>query len=600
MHIKKLRIQNYKSFRDSGFMEFGPGFNVIVGQNNSGKTALLEALMLHNTPSKPHKDASDPAGQPIDEHSTFEIDLNITGRELIEAILRTCTIGDLETLESAKMLAPESASADETEVAVGLLIPAGSAWKSRVSEPAFDFLWLMAGGGLIGEAEVKHRRDVFRLFQDRSRSDLVNLIYGGMSSRLYGFKAERLNVAASFFDDTEVLAPNASNLASVLGKFFDKKTGWTKRFVDAVSLVLPSIEDVQSRQAGNSNRKIFIRNQGTDPDRSDLANSLDECGAGVGQVLAILYVAMTMQPSIIMIDEPNSFLHPGAAKKLLQILAGYDHQYFISTHSPEIVSSLNASSLHLVEWRDGESHVRPINVKEQKDQRHLLSELGISLSDLFAADRIIWVEGKTEQICFPILVQNSGKKAPLGLAFLGVLQTSDFETTGKDAKRFLDLYRRATAANGLMPTTFAVSLDKEDRSVKDQADLKREFDGKLHFLPRRCYENYLLHPRAIAAVLSGFLNGEVVSDTGVETWMQANSRALTTDGSNWPDKTFRESVDGAKLLKKMFSELSDTKVEFRKVIHSVKLTEWLLKHEPETLADLTTYVLTLLTIDGTA
>src|SRR4028118_300200 len=46
MYLSKFQLVNYKSFRDSGVLEFKPGINIIVGTNNSGKTALLEALSL--------------------------------------------------------------------------------------------------------------------------------------------------------------------------------------------------------------------------------------------------------------------------------------------------------------------------------------------------------------------------------------------------------------------------------------------------------------------------------------------------------------------------------------------------------------------------
>jgi AAA15 family ATPase/GTPase len=46
MYISRFQLLNYKSFQDSGVLEFQPGINIIVGANNSGKTALLEALSL--------------------------------------------------------------------------------------------------------------------------------------------------------------------------------------------------------------------------------------------------------------------------------------------------------------------------------------------------------------------------------------------------------------------------------------------------------------------------------------------------------------------------------------------------------------------------
>lgn len=45
MRIERFRIQNCKSFIDSGEVELSGGFNVLVGANNVGKTALLEAEM---------------------------------------------------------------------------------------------------------------------------------------------------------------------------------------------------------------------------------------------------------------------------------------------------------------------------------------------------------------------------------------------------------------------------------------------------------------------------------------------------------------------------------------------------------------------------
>lgn len=43
--ITDLRLQHYRSYQDASF-EFGPGVNIIVGPNASGKTNLLEALLV--------------------------------------------------------------------------------------------------------------------------------------------------------------------------------------------------------------------------------------------------------------------------------------------------------------------------------------------------------------------------------------------------------------------------------------------------------------------------------------------------------------------------------------------------------------------------
>src|SRR5260370_2999458 len=53
MRISSFQVENYKSFLKSDEINLTSGFNVIVGQNNAGKTALVEALSLRYV-NKPH------------------------------------------------------------------------------------------------------------------------------------------------------------------------------------------------------------------------------------------------------------------------------------------------------------------------------------------------------------------------------------------------------------------------------------------------------------------------------------------------------------------------------------------------------------------
>jgi hypothetical protein len=46
MFISNCQITNYKSFRQTPDIPLRPGFNVVVGQNNAGKSAFLEVLTL--------------------------------------------------------------------------------------------------------------------------------------------------------------------------------------------------------------------------------------------------------------------------------------------------------------------------------------------------------------------------------------------------------------------------------------------------------------------------------------------------------------------------------------------------------------------------
>lgn len=45
MYISSVRIKNFRCFRDT-FIEFQPGINALIGENNSGKTTVFRALAL--------------------------------------------------------------------------------------------------------------------------------------------------------------------------------------------------------------------------------------------------------------------------------------------------------------------------------------------------------------------------------------------------------------------------------------------------------------------------------------------------------------------------------------------------------------------------
>ena len=52
MRLKKARVRKYRSIRDSGWFDIEPAKTIMVGPNESGKTALLEAVQKINPPGE--------------------------------------------------------------------------------------------------------------------------------------------------------------------------------------------------------------------------------------------------------------------------------------------------------------------------------------------------------------------------------------------------------------------------------------------------------------------------------------------------------------------------------------------------------------------
>ena len=50
MHLVRARVENYRSVRDTGFFDIEPGKTIMVGPNEAGKSAVLQALQQINPP----------------------------------------------------------------------------------------------------------------------------------------------------------------------------------------------------------------------------------------------------------------------------------------------------------------------------------------------------------------------------------------------------------------------------------------------------------------------------------------------------------------------------------------------------------------------
>src|SRR5438270_13838373 len=100
--------------------------------------------------------------------------------------------------------------------------------------------------------------------------------------------------------------------------------------------------------------------------------------------------------------------------------------------------------------------------QEVIDLRRTLMEVGARLSDVFGSDAVLWVEGATEQECFPKIIRHFDRNVPLGTAIVAVRSTDEI-VSRRLTRAVLDIYQRISTANALLPRTIAILLDREIR-----------------------------------------------------------------------------------------------------------------------------------------
>ena len=596
MRLRKIRVKGFQCYSDSGDVEFKDGFNLIIGQNNSGKSALLRA-MLPDLPDDRHRNPENwkPFGLPA---PSISLTIESSGREIREWILRFNIQLDIpiptEQFSNAVAYFDELVSAQSLHA--HLIRGPGSQFGANY--PTLQ-TFRPSPDGAYRCVTVVPRDGVLQVSPQASSNDsLPSLFEFAWRTEMFYFSAERLTIGEAQHAHSDRLEPNASNLPRVLHYLNGSRGRIFQRLVQHLREIFPNIGNL-SVVTKPENQFLEIRLWPTQSmDQRELSFPLNSSGTGVAQAIAILTAVMTVENSVIIIDEINTFLHPAAVKLLMRILRTEypGNQYIISTHALELIGLCEAETIQLVK-RDGYSSVvKSISVENVDSIRLIAQELGFSIADVFAADRVIWVEGPTEELVFPLIYKSfSNETIPRGTIFCSVVATGDF-LRSRDRSLVYDVYQRLSSATSVISTSAVFSFDSETLTPRDKEDMERRAGGRIRFLPRRHVECYFIDVTAIHEFIVSkdpSLNGVLTREDVFEALTElASSNAFSIpewDGSitneNWQAK-----VDAANLISDLVSKLSDHRVQFQKRKDSLQLAISIINHEPSNLKELFNYI----------
>jgi hypothetical protein len=592
MKIDAIKIENYKGFYDSGFVLLNPQWNVIVGQNNAGKTAFMEGFRLSGNPNSPHKDSRFPPDHLWPQHSKFSVRMNVQRPWLLKQWLKSGTQFYLPIQDTSGT--PETYikfwEGDDLDVELDFTSGGGASaqWPSHrlfnSKDSQLNVIFNPGPNFTIGPISAP---------QGNGNDSLPNTVLGARDSFIYLFDAKRFSPGHCAHGDSAKLEPDASNLPEVLHTLMGNPHLF-EEYKSRVREIFPNIKSITVLPLGQNNLQIRLWPVEESERRVDLSISLDESGTGVGQVLAILYVAMNADPSLIGIDEPNSFLHPGAAKALIQILKRYDqHQYVISTHSPDIIGAAQPAALHLIRNDGVQSLVQTFEDTKVGDLRMMLEEVGASISDVFSVDRVVYVEGPTEKECFDLIVRRTRGGDEVGFAFVALRSTGDFEGRS-DTESVLGIYDTLSQGGAIPPAKVAFSFDSEGKDARKIEDLKRRCEGRANVLPRRMTENYLLSPPAIAAALVDLGEADVTAELIEGLLREHGPKFMPKDTAfEYGSQTYYDQVHAAELLSEVFSAASNERHAYRKVRHGVQILMAIFQVDPDSIDGLIEYVMGL-------
>ncbi len=169
-----------------------------------------------------------------------------------------------------------------------------------------------------------------------------------------------------------------------------------------IAEIVPDIGRLEIRTSGSQMQIVFAAN--------DFELNLKDLGTGVEQLLLTIVVGLTETPPFTMvIEEPETNLHSAAQRALLGMLKTLadDRQIIAATHSPVMLDwSPGGNRLWHVTRGRGTSNVEPV----REDPSALLNSLGVRLSDVLSSDRVLVLEGSSDQdildAWFPDVLRN--------------------------------------------------------------------------------------------------------------------------------------------------------------------------------------------------
>lgn len=529
MYITRIHLQNYRNFNDFS-IEFHKGLNVIVGANNSGKTGLLYAIKLLNSPNSISIE---------DFNKNNLIDFRLKYMEnapsiVIEYdIIHTITEDDTED-ESIIRLLPFlgiqgfSKTRQEVNGVVQYEISARiraaymldakflGEYREEIRElTAFrdyyaalsryidkHYNWTYTNGLSDTKAEQKDVTSIFDIrFIEAERTSEEVRKETKREIEKFAKDPEQIKTIDAFnrkvSDElAEILKSTITKLANLFEKE-DNDIGLKKGNVAISSAIKASV---------NASDAYVTEVQDT---QKGFSVPVDHNGLGYNNLINI-YMLIKLNEikigrdfKILCLEEPEAHLHPAMQYKLFKYLRDLDRkdelnqQIFVTTHSSNITAVAGLENMFMLAYnRDlvppdceeqslekqfehpypgGDAQGKQIHDRKQEAKLHLSKFLDVTRSDMLFADKVILVEGIAEKLLMPAFMEKCG--IPYEDEHISIV-----EIGGKHFEHFVELFNGNKVKKKVLCITdcdFKWTKDGNLKTIQDYKPYEAEHIKKL-------------------------------------------------------------------------------------------------------------------------
>lgn len=213
-------------------------------------------------------------------------------------------------------------------------------------------------------------------------------------------------------------------------------------------------------------------------------------------------------PSLIMIEDPEIFLHPSSQKTTGDILyrLSKKHQVIFSTHSPNLLPNFNSKQIRqMILDKKGMPAIR-----KRTDISVILDNLGYTANDLMNVNFVFIVEGKQDKSRLPLLLRKYYSEVydkEGNLSRVAIITTNSCTNikTYANLKYMNQVYIKdqfimIRDGDGKDPNMLKSQLCKyyDERKQEDIDRLPRVTPKNVLVLKYYSFENYFLNPKIMA------------------------------------------------------------------------------------------------------
>lgn len=458
-YLQTLRVQRFRMFEDETFC-FGPTLNVVIGANNSGKTALIDALrIVLNLGSFQAKEdmirlRSSDLCRTITPSNTATISFEATfcgrGDELSAQFYDMDANATNEEGSNLFQLRYEvqfqrNRTVDEYRFK-SAQTTGGQNFQNPVTYESLDYIKSIYLAPLRNIVDDRGRlgRDIERLVLSHGEADTLNTIPNAVRQ-----KAMEL-ISAATQNSHETAA--GLNLA---------------KYARAHQLPDNSIKFLPSGLGEDMLRslEVIFEHRHHGPDKLKLASN----GLGINN---LIYASIVLARSgakqhsddkrFLLVEEPEAHLHPQSQDTFFHELNEFStHQVFVTSHSPSITAKCDIDKIIVMGHPCGERPCKPCHISQilaghDADKRYLHKFLDVTRSQLLFARGVVFVEGVTEAM----LLQRFSEIQGASLRDAGV------EIVALGSNGGFDHFRELLGANGLaIPSAFLTDGDESPASL---------------------------------------------------------------------------------------------------------------------------------------